>query len=363
MLNLPLRTLTLLLLIVVGCRPAATTPTAATQAIPIESAVVTAEDFDVTVQAVGTLKADQLVDLKPKRAGRIRELHLVEGSPVEAGTILIRLDDDALRAQLDLARASLTAAQVLARNARQQYDRIDALLRKDVASQQQYDDARAELDRTTAALGVAEANVAFADAQLADMIVRAPFPGVLGQRRVDLGAFVKEGEALAALVDSDPVELVFAVPERHLGQIRLEQSVDITVVSYGDRVFPGTVTFIDPLVDPVNRTVAVKAVIQNPDLILRPGQFATATLHLDRHSNMPSIPEEAVVPEGDRTLVFVVADGSAAARPIRTGVRLPGRVEVIEGLRAGECVVRTGHEKLKTDVALPVQDTTTAAEG
>jgi membrane fusion protein (multidrug efflux system) len=333
------------------------------KSVPVETFTVATEDVEVTVQAVGTLKADQVVQLKPKRSGHVRELHVSEGARVDTGEVLVTLDDEALRAQVELARANVVDAQVRERNARQQFERAQALLKKGVASQQQYDDDKAELDRAIAGLGVAQANLSFAEAQLAETVIRAPFPGILGERRVDVGAFVKDGDALVTIVDPDPVELVFAVPERYLGQLRLEQSVETTVVSYSDRVFPGTVTFIAPEVDPINRTVTVKAVIQNPDFALRPGQFATAILHLDRHLDMPVIPEEAVVPDGDRTLVFVVKDGTAEARPIQTGVRLPGRVEVIGGLQAGERLVRTGHEKLKAGTAMPVTEVSVATEG
>lgn len=350
------RLVALLVVTLSACRPTSTASTSAPANVPVETVVVATEDVDVTVQAVGTLKADQVVEVKPKRSGHISELRIVEGGRVDAGAVLVTLHDADLRAQVDLAQASVTDAQVREGNARHQYERNAALLKKGVASQQQYDDTKADLDRAVAARGVADANLAFAEAQLADTVIRAPFSGILGQRRVDLGAFVKDGDALVTLVDADPVEIVFAVPERYLSQLRIQQTVQVKLASHTDRRFPGTVNFIDPQVDPINRTLAVKAVIPNPDLALRPGQFATVELQLDRHTNVPVIPEEAVVPDGERTLVFIVDNGSASARPIRTGVRMPGRVEVVDGLQPGECVVRIGHEKLRQDIAVPVVD-------
>jgi membrane fusion protein (multidrug efflux system) len=355
--------LALLMAVVQACRPTSTASTSAPASVPVETVAVATEDVDVTVQAVGTLKADQIVDVKPKRSGLINEVRMNEGARVEAGEVLVTLQDADLRAQVEVARASVTDAEVRERNARQQYERNAALLKKGVASQQQYDDAAAELDRAIAARGVAQANLSFAEAQLADTVIRAPFGGILGQRRVDVGAFVKDGETITTLVDADPVEIVFAVPERYVSQLRIQQAARVRLASHGERTFPGTVNFIDPQVDPINRTLAVKAVIPNPDLALRPGEFATVELRLARHANMPVIPEEAVVPDGERTLVFVVDNGSAAARVIRTGVRLPGRVEVVDGLQPGERVVRIGHEKLRTDVAVPVVDVGAPKEG
>lgn len=333
------------------------------QASPVETAVVTAADVDVTVAAVGSLEADQRVDVQPKRSGHIRELRVVEGARVAEGDVLAVLHDTDLQARSDQARASVVDAEVRERNSRQQFDRTQSLLKKGVASAQQYDDAKADLERATATLGVARANLAFAEAQVAETVVRAPFAGVVGQRRVDVGAFVKEGETLMTLVDLDPMKLVFSVPERYLGQLALEQRVLARVASHAEREFPGSVRFIDPQVDPVNRTVAVKGIIANPEFALRPGQFATVTLHLDVHAGVPVIPEEAVVPEGERLLVFVVERGVASAREIRTGVRLPGRVEVVDGLRVGEVVVRTGHEKLKSAATSPVVEVQLRGEG
>lgn len=360
----PLAVLSALCVIAVpACRPADTAPTTAPKGIPVETVLVASEDVDVTVEAVGTLRADQTVQLEPKRPGHVRQLRVIEGARVEEGDVLVVLDDDALRAQVDLARASLSEAVVREQNARRQHERTIALHKKGVASQQELDDATAELDRADATVEVARAGVAFAEAQLADTVIRAPFAGVLGQRFVDLGAFVKDGEPIATLVDLDPVEAVVAVPERYLSQLRLGHEVRAMVVSHSDRAFSGAVTFIDPQVDPINRTVTVKAVIPNVEGVLRPGQFTTIELHLSRHPQMPVIPEEAVVPDGDRSLVFVVDNGNAAAREIETGVRLPGRVEVVNGLKAGEKIVRAGHEKLRLGEALPVLDTAAQVGG
>ncbi len=338
-----------------GCQGKASAPAETSAAeVPVEVVQVASEDVDVRIEAVGTLRADQSVDLKAERPGPVRELYFTEGAPARKGAVLLVLGSEDLRARLNLAKANVVDGQVREANARQQYERSVALLKRGVTSQQQHDDVRAELERASAGLAVARANVAFAEAELTKTVISAPFDGILGQRRVDIGAFVREGETLGSIVDLDPIEALFAVPERYLSQLHAEQSIDAVVVSHPERSFSGKVMFIDPQVDPVNRTVAVKAVIPNPDSLLRPGQFATVSLHLERHSNAAVIPEEALVPSGDRSFVFVVDGGQASARAVRTGVRLAGKVEVIDGLQAGTVIVRTGHEKLRLDAAQPV---------
>lgn len=352
----PRRVTLVALAVFAGCRAADTAPLAAPETVPVETVAVGCEDVEVTIDVVGTLEAEQSIEVKPKRPGHVRELRLIEGASVEAGEVLAVLDDQQLRARVEVARASVADVEVRERNARRRFDRSSALKRSAVTSEQEHDDARAELESATAALGVAHANLAAAEAELAETVIRAPFGGVLGQRLVDAGAFVKEGEALTWLIDLDPMEVVFAVAERYLGEVRLEQRIEARVVSHAERGFPGIVSFIDPRVDPQNRTAALKAKIENPDHALRPGQFASVTLYLARHPGAATIPEEAVVPSGERTLVFVVDQGTATARPIRTGVRFAGRVEVLEGLKAGERVVRIGHEKLRMDASQTVAE-------
>src|SRR5262245_34928693 len=258
-----------LLFTAAACRSAgdASSPPAET-AVPVEMALVAVEDVDVAVQAVGTLEAEQAVKIQPKRAGRVLELAMIEGASVTAGTVLARLDDRDLRARLDQAHANETEAEVRTANANRQHERTRQLKEQGIAALQQYDDLKAELDRSNAALDVARANVAFAEAELAETVMTAPFGGVVGRKLVHVGAFVAEGEALATRVDADPVEIVFAVPERHAPELRTGQDVAVTVASHAGRAFPGRVTFIDPQVDPVNRTVLVKAVLANSDLAL-----------------------------------------------------------------------------------------------
>lgn len=346
-----------ILLAVAGCGSAPdAAPTKAERPVPVETAVVAVEDVDVMVKAVGTLEAEQAVKVQPKRAGRVVELPMAEGTEVQAGAVLARLDDHDVRARLDQARASVTEAEVRARNATRQYERTRALLAQGIAAQQQYDDLKAELDGARAALDVARANVAFAEAELADTVIVAPFDGVVGRQLVDRGAYVRAGDTLTTIVDADPVEIAFAVPERHVPDLRSGQPVAVSVTSHGDRAFPGQVTFIDPEVDPVNRTVLVKAVLPNDDLALRPGQFATVALTLAHHANATVVPEEALVPSGEDVMIYLVRDGKAEARRVAVGVRLPGRVEVTDGIGPGDVVVRRGQEKLRFDVASPVVD-------
>lgn len=315
--------------------------------IAVETAVVGAEDVDVIVEAVGSLEADQRIEVKARRSGRIAALPVAEGNSVSKGTALVRLDDRDLVARVDQARAALAEAGVRAAAARRSFDRSAALRKKGIASEQDHDDTESEYERAAAALEVARANLAFAEAELAETVVEAPFAGTFGRLLVDPGAYVREGESLGLLIDDDPLEVVFSLPERYIARLRKGLPVTAGVSSLPERPFPGEISFIAPAVDAESRTVTVKAKIPNPDRVLRPGQYGTVRVRLERHPNAPVVPEEAIVPTAERLIVFVVEDGNASARTVRTGVRLPGRVELLGGVAPGETIVVTGHEKLR----------------
>ncbi len=323
--------------------------------IAVEMAEVRAEDVDVLVEAVGSLEADQRIEVKARRSGRIRSLPVSEGDRVAAGTALVVLDDRDLVARVDQANAVIAEGDVRAASAKRAFERSGALRKKGIASEQDHDDVQSEYAQAVAALAVARANLAFAEAELAETVVEAPFAGIFGRLRVDPGAFVREGESLGLLIDDDPLEFVFSLPERYVARIGRGMAVTALVSSLPEWPFPGRITFIDPAVDAENRTVTVKAEVPNPDRLLRPGQFGSVRVRLERHQNAPVVPEEAIVPTAERLLVFVVEDGSASAREVRTGVRLPGRVELVSGLEPGEMIVVTGHEKLREGEASPVR--------
>ena len=337
-----------------GTPDSASAPAPAERAVPVETVVATADDVEVVVETVGNLRAERAVDLGPKRAGHVTALPLVEGQPAAAGDVLVRLDDGELMAEVDVARAAVREAEAKATNAARQLERTQALLAEGIVARQQYDDLRAESDRAQAAVALARASLASAEARLDETVIRAPFAGIVGQRRVDLGAYVHEGDPLVSLVDLDPLELVFEVPERYLTQLRPDARVEVRVASHRDRAFVGAVTFVAPQVDETNRTVTVKAALPNAEGALRPGQFASARLVLERRAGAVVVPEEAVITRDQQRFVFVVRDGVATARPVTTGERLPGKVEIASGLAAGDTIVRIGQDQLSTEKATPV---------
>jgi membrane fusion protein, multidrug efflux system len=310
-------------------------------AVPVQLVAAEAGTMRERIEAVGSTLARQAVDIVPLTSGRVTEIAVDPGARVEAGAVLVRLDDAAERARVAEAEAGLREAELA-------LDRARKLRSNNTVAQ-------ATVDELEAAYLGASARVDAAQKQLADRTVRAPFPGVVGLRRVDLGARVDDQTVLTTLDDLAEVEIEFSVPEVFFAQVRQGQAVSATSAAFPGRTFIGRIAMIDSRVGEVSRAFQVRAVIPNPDLVLPAGMFMHVEVVL---SERPAvlIPEEAVIAEGSRTFVFTVQDERARRRDVRLGQRAAGTVEVLEGLAAGERVVRAGMQRLRDGVAVFVPD-------
>lgn len=161
-----------------------------------------------------------------------------------------------------------------------------------------------------------------------------------------MGDYVEQSDPIVAIYDSDPLEVTFQVPERYLSRVGLGKEVRLRVAAFSDDSFGGEVVYMDPSIDPVTRTVVMKAAVPNPDGTLRPGLFAQVDVLLAVREDSPVVPEEAIVPREDGDWVFVVEEETARRRRVRVGQRLPGRVELLEGVVPGDTVVTAGQQKL-----------------
>lgn len=313
----------------------------------VEAAKVTTESIADKLDVVGSIEANEAVDIKSEIDAIVAEIHFTEGASVTKGDLLIQFDDEKWRAQYLQAKAEVENARIRAA-------RAEKLLKTDSVSQQEYDDAHA-------AARTAEANFALLEARLKETKIHAPFDGMISERLVSPGSYVKAGDKLVRIVDLDPIKVSFHVPERHLSELKLGQRVEVRIASVKDRAFHGEVYFIDPQVDVLTRTVKVKAKIDNKSAALRPGLFANVSLTLDTHENATVIPEEAILAQTGATVVFVISNQQAMVRPVETGLRIPGKVEILKGLEPGEQVVTAGHQKLFPGVKVMVAGVEKAA--
>jgi membrane fusion protein (multidrug efflux system) len=291
---------------------------------------------------VGTLRANESVVLRPEIAGRIARIAFQEGVPVAKGALLVALDDSTQAADLQQARANLNLA-------RTNLQRTVDLFQKKFVSEQAKDEAAAKLK-------VEEAVTAQAEARLAKTRILAPFSGLIGIRNVSVGDYVKEGQDLVNLEDVSSLKADFRLPERYFARLKPGQTVEVTTDARPGEVFKATVDAIDPLLDAAGRAVLVRARLPNRDLRLRAGMFARVRLIVGDRQDALVIPEEALVPAGSDQYVFRVVDGKAERVKIQIGARRSARVEVIEGLKAGDLVVTAGQLKIRDGAPVKIVD-------
>ncbi|HMB70223.1 MAG TPA: efflux RND transporter periplasmic adaptor subunit, partial [bacterium] len=289
--------------------------------------------FPLTVEAVGTARADESVEIRPKVSETVRRIAFEEGQTVRAGDVLVELDRAEALALVAEAKAALVDAE-------SRFRRAQELFKSELTSASDLETLEARRDASRAALDAAEA-------RLAESVVRAPFSGRVGLRRVSLGALVGPSVVITTLDDTDPVKVDFDVPETALGRLGSGLPVEAHTAAWPDTTFHGTVASIDTRVDPVSRTVTVRARVANPEGLLRPGMFLTVKL-LHRDVTALVVPEQAIVPEQSEQFVLVVGDGNTVEkRRVTTGRRRPGQVEIVRGLQEGELVIAEGTQKAR----------------
>ncbi len=279
------------------------------------------------IEAIGTVRALESVTLTPKVSDTVSAIHFEDGDLVEAGTILLELTNREEQALLAEAQANLE-------DGRRQLRRLEELVQQGSVPVSQVDEARSRVDAQEARL---EALLA----RLDDRLIRAPFDGALGFREVSQGTLVSPGTAITTIDDISSIRLEFSVPEVFLGVLAPGQRVVARSAAYPDETFEGEISSIGSRVDPVSRAATVRARIPNDELRLRPGMLMTLRL-VTAERDALVVPERAVTQIDTRAFVYVANDGIAEQRTVRLGDRQPGRVEILDGLEAGEEIVTDG---------------------
>lgn len=311
-------------------------------------AVVRESGFADRISALGTLSARESVDLTANVTETIDAIRFVDGERVRQGQILVEMT----RAEEE---AGLVEAQSSLEEAERQYQRTRQLAADSNASQSDLDLRRREWETARARLSAIES-------QLADRMIRAPFDGVVGLRQLSVGALVTPGTVVTTLDDDRVMKLDFTVPSLYLGRLRSGLNVEARTRAYGDRVFTGTIKSVDSRVDTLTRSVQARALIANADGRLRPGMFMRVEVYSNPRQGL-AIPEEALVPLGERQFVLTLdADNVAERREVRIAAREVGIVEVVEGLKAGERVIVQGTTLVQPGQKVHVMATATAEQ-
>ena len=293
------------------------------------------------IQALGTARANESIEIRPRISSIVTRVAFTEGQLVREGDLLIELENSEVRAGLAVAEAALSESRSI-------YNRSESLASTQAIS-------ASSLEQLRAAMQVNEAEVAAAKARLANTVIRAPFTGRVGLRRVSPGGFVDNSTVITTLDDTDIIKLDFSIPETFLTVVADGMNIVARSLVYPGRTFAGTVESIDTRLDPVARSVRVRAVLANPDGALKPGMFLTIDLQRDRGEVLVA-PEEAIVPERDEQYVFQVVNGKAVKRQVALGRRVPGLVEITGGISAGDTLITEGTHKVREGSEVEVVD-------
>jgi len=308
---------------------------------------VTMEDWIPTLRAVGSLVATNGIDVAAEVGGIVKDIVFTSGERVEQGTVLIHLDDTVDSAALDALRADRRLAEI-------KFNRQKDLLKKQVTSKSEYDTSKASFE-------AASARVAEQEAIIDKKVIRAPFSGLLGIREVDLGQYLEPGTRIVGLVALDPIHVDYTLPERHLHQVAVGQTVEVKLEAVAGEIFRGQVSAIDAGVNQGTRTLRIRATLPNTDQRLRPGMFAEVHTLQAESQQVLTVPRTAISYNtyGDFVYLITQPEGGpliAKRQQVISGESRAGRVAIREGLQAGDRVVRAGLVKLRDGMPLSIDN-------
>lgn len=307
--------------------------------LTVNGIVIKAESFSNSLAIAGTIEANEQVDIRSEVSGLVTEILFNEGSTVPQGKVLLKINDLELQAQLSQALTKQKLAQET------EY-RAGKLLEKEAISKEEYDVALSELRSL-------QSQTQLIRAQLSKTLIRAPFSGKIGLRTISAGEYITPSSNIARLVSTDPVKILFSIPEKYAGTIKLNTKISFTVAG-SNNFYTGSVYAIEPGIDMSTRTLQLKAKASNSKGDLLPGSFAKIDLPLSNINDAILIPTESIVPVLQGKKVYISSQGKAKEVIVETGTRTEKSVLILSGLNIGDTVLTTGTMSLKNDMPVKV---------
>ena len=322
----------------------------------VEVTEVVSRSISYAVSAVGSLKTLEDVTISPKKAGIIEKILVKEGDRVKKGQILVQLDEVDAKLQVEMSEARVKEAEASLETNRTTLVRYQKLWENKVIPQQTHDEIilRVKLDEARLALAKAELNLA--KQNLLDHRIVSPIEGVINLKIAALGEHVNVApkDEILKIVQMDPLELEFYVPENLAGVIHMGGKIQFTVKAFSEEKYFAILRFISPTADPNTRNVKMKALVQNPDYHLKPGFFAEVSIQTGGNPAALIIPESALFSQEGKLFTYTVQDETAKRKEVETGVRFDGKVEILKGIQKGDRVVTAGHEQLSEGMKVKV---------
>ncbi len=309
--------------------------------LPVKAHITKYQALDNKVLTTGTVLANEEVDLKSEVNGKITKILFREGSYVKEGDLLVKINDADLQAQLQSAKSRLELQKDTEYRQKQ-------LLEKEAISQEDY-------DMTANQLQVNEAEVELIKAQIAKTEIRAPFSGIIGLKNVSEGSFVTNSMIIASLQNINPIKIDFSIPERYSAMVAVGDEINFTITG-SDKNYVGKVYAIEPKIDPVTRTLKLRALCPNTGREILPGSFANIQLVLKKIENAILIPSEALIPDIKGQKVFIYRSGKATPQQVGTGIRTDINVQLTSGVAEGDTIITSGMLQLRPGVPVTISE-------
>lgn len=308
--------------------------------LQVNGIVISEKDFSNNISISGSIEANEQIEIRSEISGIVEKIYFSEGSSVNKGQVLFKVNDSELRAQLAQAN---TRQNLAGENER----RAKLLLQKEAISQEEYDIASAEFRSL-------KSQTQLIQSQIAKTNVKAPFSGKVGLRNISPGAYVTPTTVISNLVSTNPLKITFSIPEKYASEVALNAEISLTV-SGSEEVFKAKIYAIEPSIDKNTRTLLVRAKTENKENKLFPGTYANVTLPLKEIKNAILIPTEAVIPVQNGKKVFISENGKAKPIMVETGTRTAASILVLNGLKAGDTLVTSGIMSLKPETDLKIK--------
>lgn len=308
-----------------------------------------------SVSLVGELQAEEEALMKAEAKGRVKIVYKSLGDAVKKGEAIIVLDSEEYDISREQAAQALKEARSRYELSKLNWERADGLFKKGLVSEREKDEARESLEGLDAVVKEKHAAFDLASKRLRDTKIVAPFSGIIKERFVNVGDYVDDKTAVAAMVNLSPLKLRASVPEKAAGVVRNGMKVFISVEAYPGRLFEGSVIRISPALDPKTRTLAIEAAFYNRDRLLKPGFFADGKIVTKKADKAVFVPEESLVSFAGIKKVFVIENGAAVERLVKVGERVENMAEITEGLKRGDVVATSALNKLSTGVRVEIK--------
>ena len=313
----------------------------------VDAKSVRLDNIIVNMEIVGNLRASDAIDVTSEVNGIVTEIKFTEGQAIKKGNILFLLDASIEKAEISIQKADVNRWTALLERRQRLARSAEKLSETKNIARTRLDQLLTDETEALAQLQIAKATLQIAERRFYKKIVRAPFNGIVGLKLKSIGEYLEPGEVITSLDSIDPIELDFEVPESAISALKIGAEINAFTRAWGNEVFSGIVKSINTRVNLESRSITVRAKINNTNLKLKPGMFMIVKLPVVTHKNAIIIPEEAVLTDGTLRTVYVIKDGITNSKAVKLGQRLPGEVEVLEGISSDAIVITGGIQKVR----------------